>query len=415
MRDRVTRGLEALSRPRVALGGALVIALLLTAGGWLTSRSAPIGTYEKAVRAPITGSLGSARDLSFEITGRVVEVKTALNATVAEGSPLIALDTAQLSAARAGAIAAKAGAEATLASLQEGTRPQELAFDEAAVTQATESLRSALRSAYNTVDTVVHTDTDPLFTNPRTDPLLVIAVPDLRLTTTITAERASLEPDMVAWGTAIGAASFSADDPTPTVSRAKDVLAETALFLDHLTQAISALPSGTAPVATTAVAPARTQVAGALSTLIAAETGLKNAMGTLTIARAGATSADLSRAQAQIEVARAALESANVAYSRSVLMAPVSGTVTALTVTKGDLVAPGELVISIDASGVSKQAALVVPSSAILTDAGTSFVYRKDAGRAVKTTVTVGLQSADGRTEILSGLSEGDEVLVFGS
>ena len=62
-----------------------------------------------------------------------------------------------------------------------------------------------------------------------------------------------------------------------------------------------------------------------------------------------------------------------------------------------------------------KPSALLVPTSAIITDGTRSFVYLSRNGSAKKTPVTTGIESAAGMTEVTSGLSAGDSVLTFGS
>jgi multidrug efflux pump subunit AcrA (membrane-fusion protein) len=63
----------------------------------------------------------------------------------------------------------------------------------------------------------------------------------------------------------------------------------------------------------------------------------------------------------------------------------------------------------------TKDQALVVPESAIITNDAQKFLYLKGPNGGVKTEVQVGITSADGMTEITNGLSSGDEVLTFGS
>jgi membrane fusion protein (multidrug efflux system) len=57
--------------------------------------------------------------------------------------------------------------------------------------------------------------------------------------------------------------------------------------------------------------------------------------------------------------------------------------------------------------------ALVIPEEALLPQGAEVFVYRVDAGKAQRIAVKPGLRS-DGKVEILSGLSEGDQVVTAG-
>ena len=63
----------------------------------------------------------------------------------------------------------------------------------------------------------------------------------------------------------------------------------------------------------------------------------------------------------------------------------------------------------------TKNAALLVPTSALITNGDQTFVYAENAKGVLKIPVTVGIESADGRAEIISGLSTGESVLTFGS
>lgn len=61
----------------------------------------------------------------------------------------------------------------------------------------------------------------------------------------------------------------------------------------------------------------------------------------------------------------------------------------------------------------TKNAALIVPTSSIITNGNQKFVYVENAKGVIQTSVTVGIESSDGMTEIVSGLAKGDAVLVF--
>lgn len=55
---------------------------------------------------------------------------------------------------------------------------------------------------------------------------------------------------------------------------------------------------------------------------------------------------------------------------------------------------------------------LVVPASAIQTNGTSTLVELLQNGRKVSQSVTTGLKSQDGMTEVISGLSEGDQVVI---
>jgi multidrug efflux pump subunit AcrA (membrane-fusion protein) len=61
------------------------------------------------------------------------------------------------------------------------------------------------------------------------------------------------------------------------------------------------------------------------------------------------------------------------------------------------------------------QDALSVPTSAIITEGSSTFVFVKSSSGDTQVPVTTGIQSAAGMTEILSGISATDDVRTFGS
>ena len=63
----------------------------------------------------------------------------------------------------------------------------------------------------------------------------------------------------------------------------------------------------------------------------------------------------------------------------------------------------------------TKDSAMLVPTSAIITAGDQKFVYVKDAKNIHKTSVITGIENKNGMTEITSGLSKGDMVLTFGT
>ena len=420
MRKLLASILAILSRPAVALGGALVIAAVAVGIAWQTSSVVPTGQYVAAVTATITAQGGTSSDLSFQIPGQVVAIHVSIGQLVPTGMALISLDQSSLLAARAGAVANQEAAQARLAALEAGTRPEQLAIDETSVTQAQNALTSALTAAYTSADDAVHTKADQVFSNPRNQNVqLAISVPDATLTNRLQTERVALEPMFSSWQAALVSSTDNAENAVP-MSEAD--LTTITSFLNDLTAALAetqqggSVSSATLAGYQTSVNAGRLNVSGALSGLIAADTAYKAATGALMLAQAGATQNDIDAQKAAVDAAQAALGGVTVSLQESTLIAPFSGTVTAVNASLGQTVAPGQILVSLESSGGSKASALVVPTSSVIENDGQAFVYVKaGAGAPVKTPVTTGLVSTDGMTEILSGLTAGQEVLTFGS
>lgn len=422
MREKATSVVSLLAKPSIALGGATLIALIAI-GIALTSHSfAPTGQYTRVVLAPITAVGGAASDLSFQISGQVVSIPVTLGQTVAQGAALVSLDQSALQATRAGAVANQEAAEARLANLLSGTRPEQLAINQTTLTQAQISLRDTIRSAYLTADNAIHTTADQLFTNPRTaSPALIYNPSDQVLQNTVITERIALENMLTTWATSVQSASFDDSDPLAAATSAKANLTQVATFLHDMatllteSSASSAFSPATLQNYQNGINAARLAVSGSVSALTGGSTAVQGAQGVLNLAEAGPTDNDIAAARAAVDAATATVRGIDVTLRESTLTAPVAGTVTTLNAHLGQTVAPGQIIVSIESLGGTKSSAMVVPTSSVITDGSQAFVYKKVNGAPVKTPVTIGLVSTEGMTEIVSGVSEADEVLTFGT
>lgn len=506
MRDRFIAILTVLSKPAVALGGAVLIGGAALGYAYYATNVSPSGSYTAATVGPITEEVdvtgavkaAHATDLGFQVGGRIAAIHVQVGDHVGAGETLAVLDGGAASAALAGAKAALEMQQAKLASLQAGTRPEQLAVDETAAAQAELALQNAVQSAYVYADDAVHVKADQAFLNPRTgNAQLAPQVSDANLVNKVQQERNALEPVLVSWQGSLSATSSNA---TTSVASVEANLKTVGVFLDDLAQALAETAPGGATSATTlanyqsAVNAARVSVSTALTSVTSAETGEKSAAGALALAQAGATSQDIAAQQAAVDSAQAAVSSAQVALNYTAIVAPVSGTITAQNAELGETVAPGAPLISMIADGkfqadaqvsendigkiaagdtviasfdaypgatfaatvttvppaatvaagvpsytvtvtfadndariraglsanlriiaATKADVLSVPSSAVITSGDQKFVYVQGANGPVKTPVTTGIMSANGSAEILSGLSEGQRVLTFGS
>lgn len=510
MRARFLALLHVISQPAVAIGGAIVIALLAAGGAWYLTSVSPSGAYttvatstiteEVNVSGPVQGA--ETTDLSFQVSGAVASIPAKVGQHVGAGQVLVALAGGSQAAALAGAQANLEAAKANLAALQAGTRSEQLAIDQNAVTQDQIALTNAIRSAYVAADTAIHVNVDQFYSNPRNaSAQLSVTIPDSVLANRLVQERIALEPVLTSWANETSSASFGTSDLTSASATAVADLAQVSALLDDAAAGLSKVqPNPSTPAATLAgyessVAGARTAIAGATSAVTGAKAALTSAQGVLTLAEAGATPQAIAAAQAQVDAAQAAVSAAQVSAGETVLVAPISGTVTAQNANPGEAVSPGMPLVSLQGDGAfevkapvsesdiakikvgqpvtatfdaytgatfpatitsvnpaatlvngvptyqvtatfnandpriqsgmtahlaietsTSQDALVVPASAIISNNGAQFVYRKvQGGKDAQTPVTTGIESSSNMVQILSGLSAGDQVLTFGN
>ena len=345
----------------------LVLLILVGGGYWFfVRRSGPSYQFISVTRGSITETISATGNtipmksvqLGFQNTGTIASVYYALGDQVTAGSIVASLNTANLSATLEQAQANLAVAQANLAAIIAGTRPEQLAIDQSAVTQNQAAVSNAITSAYAAADGAVHTSTDQIFTNARTSgAALTITVPDATLSNQIIQERIALEPVLTAWSARIVSPVFPTADPLPAATQAVQNLTQISTFLNNVAAALSETQPSTSLSLTTlnayeaSIATARTSIAGALTTLTSARAALVSAEGTLALAQAGSTPEGISAQQAQVDVAQAGVASAKANLQNAVIVAPMSGILTQQDAKVGQQATPGVPLVSIIGNG----------------------------------------------------------------
>ena len=105
----------------------------------------------------------------------------------------MALDQSSLQAGLAQANAGLAAAQAKLDELMSGTRPEQLAIDQTAVTNAQESLDADIGTAYSAADDAIHNQADNLFQSPiNNTPTFLVPTSNSQLQTNVQSERVAI-------------------------------------------------------------------------------------------------------------------------------------------------------------------------------------------------------------------------------
>lgn len=511
--------------PTMVITIAVFISLVTIAASFAAARSRPQAEYVAPVQQAITGEIdttGTVKaaesvDLSFETSGLIAHVSVDVGSHVTRGQTLATLSGADLSAALAQARANLAVQQAKLDGLKAGARPEDIAVSQTAVsgaqmslTQAKASVLSAANTAYVQADDAVHNKVDQFFSNPRTPfPKLSLSFTNPQQQTTVESGRVTIESLLTSWNTFIQALPSDANqaDMTSVLTTTRANSAQLGAYLDTVAAGLSTVtPSAYLSTQTIqgyqgAVALGRTNISAALSALNAAasaeqqaEAGLASAQSQLQFKQAGASDTDIEAQQAQVDAAQASVQAAQAQLAKTVLVAPISGTITRNDAHAGATAAPGVSLMSMDSDarfeidtyvsevdvahihvgdtadvkldaypnepfratvasvdpaatvqdGVSsykvtlqfaeddtriqsgltgnvhitteqKQQALTVPTSAIITQGDKKYVLIKMGAANVLTPVSVGIESTDGRTEILSGLAPDAQVRAFGN
>lgn len=363
--------LKTLLANKVVIG--IVVAVVLVGGVYwyvhgsaapsFSSYTVTQGNVVESVNEPATVQAENNVALSFQEAGQIAAVNVTEGEQVSAGTVLASLNQSALQAGVEQANAALAAAQAQLDSLASGTRPEQLAIDQTAVSNAVATLSASIQSAYTAASDAVTNQTDNMFTTPQNgNPVLLIQNPNSQLTINIQGQR-------VAIGTALGnfyaALNSTSSDPTSLFGVANTTLSQIQTYLDEL--ALAATNAGstvTAPGATLAqykvyIGTARTEVGAAATALAAADSGYTNAQGTLTLAEAGATPQSIEAQNAAVLQAQAAQAAAQVALANATMVAPFPGTVQNLTAQLGQVVSPAVPVLTLVDNGGLKIIAYV--------------------------------------------------------
>ncbi|MBI4088538.1 efflux RND transporter periplasmic adaptor subunit [Candidatus Kaiserbacteria bacterium] len=292
----------------------------------------------------VSGTVIAARDadLGFAANGRIAGVYARVGQHVAAGTILAQTENGDL-------VAALLEAQADLASLRAGTRPEEIAVASTAVANAQAELVDSIQSAYTTSDDAIHNKVDTFFTNARTDPKLTFTTSNASLKATIELGRASIEPILTKWAALVR--NLSRENAASGAAESQTHLAQVTTLLADINAAINqGVPDPTVTSVTlssygTTLATARSNVNGATATLTSDSAALDSAEKNLALKQAGSTPETIAAQEAAAAAAAASL-------AKTRIFAPFGGMVTRMDAKVGEITSPTVSLISLQSDGV---------------------------------------------------------------
>jgi HlyD family secretion protein len=288
-------------------------------------------------------------DLAFSIAGPVRTVAVAVGENVAAGDLLLALDS---TAADAGLIEAQAAifrAQANLDALQSGARSEEIAAAEARVeaaqarldqlsTPAGESDIAAARASLAAAQAALQ----QLSAGPRQGERIA-ALADLSNAEAVLRQAQSAY-DQVKDRNDVGMLPQSRDLQQATNNYEAAQARYDLLFAGPEADAVAA---GRAQVQQAQAALDRLLTPATPSQVAEAAAQVRSAQAELDLLRAGAREQDLAVAAVAVTEAEAAVRRAQAAQANTALRAPFDGTVAALGISPGEMVQPGQVVLTL--------------------------------------------------------------------
>jgi len=312
--------------------GAVVVVVVIGVVAWRVwlagqpageIRSAVVKRDTLLVAVSVSGSVEpQARvSLAFETSGRVAEVAVEMGDPVQAGDVLARLDDRRLALQVQQAQAAVALAEAQLAQLQAGPRPEEIASAEASVRAVQAQVSAAAASL------------DQLEAGPQE---AQIATAQADLAAAISQQKVARDTyDLVLTCVTFRLPNGEKQEICPALGAPEEQARYNLQAADKALAAAQArfdeLAAGTN---TDQVQAGRANVAGAVAQGDAAQAQLD-------LLRAGATDAQIADAEAQVAQAQAGLEQAQLALERATLRAPFDGVVAQVNVTAGEMASAG--------------------------------------------------------------------------
>jgi RND family efflux transporter MFP subunit len=324
--------------------------------------SGPLKQYVK-----VSGQVKAITDanLSFQTSGAVAYVGVKTGDNVKQGKVLVTLSAGDAQASVLQAQANLASAQAVLAQLRQGARPEEIAYKQQVLENAKSTLNesySALPDVIQNVDAttadIVKNKFSSLFTNSNGKYLLSFSSCDQLLQREIEVKRTDLESTL---------ADFQTKSSVITAISSKDAIDsafeqgyQAALLTNDLVGSISELLLLSCSLSNPNLDGYRATLSGAKSSMTAlfsditikrstlntSKNAFKQATRDLELIQAGTDPYKIQAQRANVEQAQAQVTQAKSNLSKTILTAPFGGVISNVGVSIGETVSPAKVAIS---------------------------------------------------------------------
>ncbi len=384
---------------------AIILGTVIHLVGNAQTQEAPIDRVPSVVIASVRSLSANLAPLSLagvvislfeatvraETSGEITTVNYMLGDYVFTGSIVAQLENRSQ---RAAVLQAQGMLEAALASAD---------VSQTTLGAAKDSAVAAALSAYNTADNAVRRDTDPMFSNPDSSrPILNVLSSDSQAKIDAENKRIALAVILNRQRTAAGNIS-SSDNLIAELIGTESELKQVRDFFDTLVRELNAgiATNGIteANIATyKAIATAaRGSIISALSSLISARQGLENAQ------KNGTQGSGTSASTALTKQAQGALAAAQANMEKTIIRAPISGTINALPLKRGDFISASSLAVTIANNGTLEVLTYVTENDAREIRVGSRAVLQGTMGGIV-TRVAPAIDPTTKKIEVRIGL-----------
>lgn len=337
------------------------IALTLANGNGYETMTVSRSDFRRTVS--VTGKVVAAQkaDLGFEQSGRIARITVRVGDRVSAGDTIASLEDRDLEADVLQRQASLDREQARLASIEQGTRPEQLALDRQVYADASRALAVTLRSSYFDVENAFLDKVDPMFDNGNSvNP--TIAIPTRHENERIAANRERLEVTngLKAWNATLPPteAPVPSNDLDEALDAADQAFTSSKAFLARLSAITGALSTTKNAVAQSDIDTYRSSVnaasqatVAALESLQSAENAWRTAWNKLALSESGSVQADIDAQAASVKAARAELAATEARLAKARILAPFDGTVTRMDLDIGEVASPGTSPVSLMDTG----------------------------------------------------------------
>lgn len=401
---------------------ALLVILLIALMAFLRSgspedASAKLRTVSLASVGELSGTGGSVSivgtvrsvteaDILAQANGTVRAVHTGLGRQVRAGAVLAELENAS---ERAAVLQAEGAYESALAArritvAQSGNTVLSREEAEAAA-------RTAYRSAFTDVDSLLNVEVQSAFGGSSFNPGLAFNAGSAARLSEEYRELRRTEAE--AWRRALATADSA--DPEALLNEAERITRRLSAFLADLARAAASSDSGATATQRTNIASARAETDALLASLSNERNALRAAQTAAAVASNQSETVDnqVSSADAQVKSALGSLRAAQAQLEKTIVRAPIAGTVNYLPIRVGDYVSSMSHVATVAQNGALEVIAYVGEDSRDLLAAGTE-VTIEDGVPGVVTAVAPALDPTTRQIEVRIAVAAEDATLVNG-
>jgi HlyD family secretion protein len=306
----------------------------------------------------ISGKVVASNDVSlgFSQGGRISSVRVKVGSVVGAGSVLASVENGDTQADLLQKEAILEKEQVNLRSLQMGTRAEQIAITESALssakttfTQSKQSVINSINDAYTKSDDAIKNKIDQFFKNPLSSPSIILFINDSSLISFVNQDREIVGMTLNSWEKSISENNSSTDlnkmilEAENNLNKLKNFLAKVSLITNNpevTHSGGSTIPSNwkiDTSTARLAIDTAISNLSTAVTTYKKAEAELITRENNLKLEQAGTTKEAIDAQIAQVKSAQASVDGIKANLQKTLIISPFDGIITKIDAKVGEV------------------------------------------------------------------------------